>query len=800
MKLNLNNHYPIIHQQGNLLYLNNGNVCLVYRLSLPEVFSQSEEDFGKLHGQWQQAFKNLPSGTIVHKQDLYLRKAFDPEPLPGSSFLARATREYFHDREYLEHRSYLIFSWPKNRAFNKGALSNPFVKIRSSIPENSDQNFEIFRQAVQEAISYLNNASTIECIPANADEIHLLTEHYFNGFQKELDTDILRTGKDLFVGDIHFGVIAINSELCFGDRVATSIPNSEFARGELQFHQGFLDRLGLSLGSSHLVNQVVWMDDRQRWLQILNKKREELKKSINFGTQNSVILERIEDILKAINNDDQARIIRGQTSIIFWEASSEELSKVRGRIISALKELDIRAYQPIGSELQRYFLNSFFGHTSNFDSEDWYVTDLQHALCLWINNSNYRSDREGVIFNDRLTNIPIIKDVWDADKKRIKARNFAIFAPTGEGKSFLANNILRQYFEAGVRLVIIDLGGSYAKFAKLYPDDHIILRYEQGKSLGINPFYVPSAEEIDTERIEDLSGFILELVSIGKKPVREQKVALRKVLFYYYKQKGRNYSLQDFYQFLKVHKASISKDLELPKHYFDTDHFLHILSEYTGQGIYNFLFSDQEDQTYRIEDKRLIIFELDEVRDNQELLSVMLRLIKTAIQRTIWKNRAERGIILFDEFAKQLKFENVLESVEFYYQAIRKQNGAIGIILQSINQLPENAVSASILENTQVTYILHNEKGYRELQRRLNLSGHDLDQLHSMQNDLKGKYRYTEVFIKLGREGNVFRLEVPPEVYAAYLTDGNENEVLMQCYRETGDMKTAIQQFLNQQS
>ena len=174
----------------------------------------------------------------------------------------------------------------------------------------------------------------------------------------------------------------------------------------------------------------------------------------------------------------------------------------------------------------------------------------------------------------------------------------------------------------------------------------------------------------------------------------------------------------------------------------------------------------------------------------------MLKLIKTAIQRTIWRNRAERGIILFDEFAKQLKFKNVLESVEFYYQAIRKQNGAIGIILQSINQLPQNHTSASILENTQVLYSLHNEKGYQDLKERLHLSDHDLNQLYSMRNNLTGPRKYTEVFIKIGKESNVFRLEVPPAVYAAYLTDGAESEALQKLYEQHGSMEAAITEFL----
>ncbi|HBY66798.1 MAG TPA: TraG family conjugative transposon ATPase, partial [Flavobacteriaceae bacterium] len=224
---------------------------------------------------------------------------------------------------------------------------------------------------------------------------------------------------------------------------------------------------------------------------------------------------------------------------------------------------------------------------------------------------------------------------------------------------------------------------------------------------------------------------------------------------------------------------------------------LHILSEYVDDGLYSFLFNVSEDQIYKIEDKRLIVFELDEVKDNKEILSVMLKLIKSAIQRTIWRNKAERGIILFDEFAKQLKFGNVLESVEFYYQAIRKQNGAIGIILQSINQLPTNSTSASILENTQVIYSLRNEKGYAELKSRLNLSSHDLNQLKSIRNNLTGTRKYTEMFIKIGKESNIFRLEVPPEVFAAYLTDGRESEEIMKLYEKHNNMEQAIKIFIN---
>ena len=593
-------------------------------------------------------------------------------------------------------------------------------------------------------------------------------------------------------------MLAINSEQCFGESLQSSKINEKFTSDDFTFHQGFIDGLGLDLDEDHIINHIIYLDDKHKWRKVLEKKIEELSKSSNFGTQNKVVLKKIREIVNRINEDDSSRIIRGHLNIIFWSQQAEQLGRIASKIKTEFKELDMLPYYPKGEERKHYFLNSYPCFASNFSNEDLYVTDLKHALCLNINNTNYRSDHTGIIFNDRQHNIPVLKDVWDEKKKRIKARNFAIFAPTGEGKSFLANNILRQYFESGVRLVIIDLGGSYSKFAKLYPDDHIILRYEQGKNLGINPFYISNDADITPERLEDLSVFLLELLAEGQKVSKGKEVAMKKVLLEYYREIRKKHSLVSLYHFVDDNKNTLIQRLGIREAHFSTYDFLHILSEYVEGGLYSFLFNEGADQTYKIEDKRMIVFELDEVRDNKEILSVMLKLIKSAIQRTIWQNRSEKGIILFDEFAKQLKFDNVLESVEFYYQAIRKQNGAIGIILQSINQLPNNSTSASILENTQVIYSLRNEKGYEELQKRLNLSAHDLNQLYSIRNNLTGERKYTEMFIKIGKESNVFRLEVPPEVYAAYLTDGSENETIIAIYNQTNDMEKAIESFLKE--
>ncbi len=111
-----------------------------------------------------------------------------------------------------------------------------------------------------------------------------------------------------------------------------------------------------------------------------------------------------------------------------------------------------------------------------------------------------------------------------------------------------------------------------------------------------------------------------------------------------------------------------------------------------------------------LEGKRLVIFELDEAKDDPLLISVLLSISADIDQRLIWKDKTKRGYIFYDEFAKQLKFPNVLTSVEYKFQAIRKQNAGIGIVIQTPTQLPENSTAASIIDNTQVFYVLRKTK------------------------------------------------------------------------------------------
>ena len=237
------------------------------------------------------------------------------------------------------------------------------------------------------------------------------------------------------------------------------------------------------------------------------------------------------------------------------------------------------------------------------------------------------------------------------------------------------------------------------------------------------------------------------------------------------------------------------KVLELNPKFFDIEDFLHITSEFIGKGIYSFLFEAKTDDSYKIEGKKFIVFELDEIKDNHVLLTIMLHMISEAVQKVVWKDRSTKGVIFFDEFAKMLKFPSVLSSAEYFYQAARKQEAAIGIVLQSPSQLPKNDASNAMIDNTQVMYIMQNEKGYKEIIERLSLKEHDENQLGSIKYNFTGKIKYSEFLLKIGSESNIMRLELAPKVLLAFQTEGKEYTEVMELYKETGDMEKAIEKY-----
>ena len=107
----LQDYTPIMDVENDCILSKQGDISIVFKITLPEIFTQSDEDYEALHQGLLKAIKVLPKDSIFHKQDWYIQSKYRPQTLKGeTSFLARSSEAYFYERPYLKHDCYIILT------------------------------------------------------------------------------------------------------------------------------------------------------------------------------------------------------------------------------------------------------------------------------------------------------------------------------------------------------------------------------------------------------------------------------------------------------------------------------------------------------------------------------------------------------------------------------------------------------------------------------------------------------------------------------------------------------------------
>lgn len=789
----------IYNIEGNQILCARGDFALGYRIQYPEKYSLSETDFETLHQAWHKALKNLPEGTIVVKSDIYTKERCDTTGFPERNFMQKATKRYFQGREYMNHVGYLFFVFTKHNTMKNDSLKNPFVFPRIEQFEKEDAERSAFINEVHQAVDIIGRSDLIRLQPLCEKEISSYCDFYFNGFQSDYFTD-LETKKDHIQADEKYiGVFAITHEKNLPDTLSPALIESKcsYNNQEYGFYKGFMDDLDMTLCCDHIYNQIVFIDSHKSHLDRVAKNREMLYGARKLSPENKVGADRLQEYIDEVCDDPQYHYVRGHNDIIFWAETKDELQRQKNKIASILKNKDIKPLYLTKENMQNVFYNSFFTNVSCLNNQAMFLADLRIALCLFITSTNYKSDKEGIILCDRIFNRPIVYDFWDREKIRKSARNFAIISKTGSGKSFTAQHIFTQLIAEGVVHIIIDMGDSYLKMSKLFPKEEcLMIKYQPGESLGLNPFGLVGDEPVSADKIEELCEFIWTLIKKTSEASKDEQTSLRKILQHYYAVED-DFCWESFYRFIDLNRDVVCNlaDIEGTR-YFDVDEFLHAGSDFMPGGLYANLLKKTEDASVGFVGKKLIIFELDGVKDNPLVLSLLLQVISEALNKTIWQDRTTRGIVFYDEFAKQLEFPEVFQRVKYQMQTIRKYNGAAGIVLQNLDQLPENQMGNSMLANID-TYIFLQEGSYTTSIKRIGITDHDICQLHSLSNQFSGTPRYSEIFIRNNKFSNVYRIEVPEEVYLAFQTEGAIHEEILRNYAQTQDMELAIRRYMD---
>lgn len=391
--------------------------------------------------------------------------------------------------------------------------------------------------------------------------------------------------------------------------------------------------------------------------------------------------------------------MRSHINVLAWSDNESELSYMDSKLISSFQELDITPYYPTKNDHLYYFLSSIPTNAGCLPRQETFDFDLKKSVCFDITETNYISDPNGVILNDRINNLPVLKDDWDEpyQSKLISSRNALLISETGGGKTFLLNHLLRQYIENGDNVVLIDLGGALEILSLFYPEKIAYIQYEEGKSLGLNPFLIGSKDELTTNKIITVSDFVAILWKKGESLTDKEKVSLNKIVSRYYRNTENNYDFPSFYNYVKNTKDLLnSLDIPDSPDFFDLKSFVHVCSEFT-EGIFEYLFKDNN-QVQNIYGKQAVVFQLDSIKDKPSILPVFLMAIRDVVENTLFRKKGRKRI-WFEEAAEHLKNEPMLKSIDYYFQTIRKYNGQIGLVLQTIDNIPDNNLGNAIVNN-----------------------------------------------------------------------------------------------------
>lgn len=802
----------ILDIKDNKIWGSRGDFIIGFKVEFKEKYTHSKEDFEAIHAIWQRAFKNLPNGTIIVKSDLYEKINYDSNILPQDNYLQECTANHFEGREYLKHNCFIYFVCTSINTTKNDSIKNPFNFPKLKTFKMEEDKISSFTDEINQTVDLINKSDFIRFKELEPKEINEYTELYFN-FNRNYLTDLKVQKNKIEADDKIVGVFNLNNEKYFPDFLEDVQEDKDYSSKQegFVFYEGIADRLTFSINCNHIYNQIIFLDDHKLHMNDMYNREKILKSSRKFSPENELGAEKLKSSREEITEDSNSRLIRASNSVIFWTDTKKEFNHWKMKIESEFRNIDIKPNYPQRTRLKNIYYNSFFANTSCLDNNSLYFSDLKIALNLFVNSTNYKNDKEGIILNDRISNLPVIFDFWDSDKRLITARNLMIIAPTGSGKSVTFNHICRQNLDKGIINVIIDLGDSYLKFAKLLPKEDVVLfKYKEGESLGLNPFLLSDKDyynfeskegvqikKISTEKIQEVCEFIWVIIKQGEHISMEERTSLRKIVSLFYDAEDIH-TFQNFYDFIKNLKDNLHETVGIEdKKYFDVEQFLHSGSDFIDNGLYSFLFADDEDKSTQFIGKKLIIFELDAIKDNPLLLTIMLQTISETINKTIWQDKSKKGFVFFDEFAKQIKMPQVLSTVSYYYQAIRKQNGGVGIVLQTLNQLPDDPMAKSIIDNTETFIFLPASKEkYTGTIEKLELSSHVESQLKSLSNNFSCDKPYSELLIKRNGYAQVFRIELAKEVFLAFQTEGELHEKMMKLFEKYGTMEQAIKEIM----
>ena len=786
----LESKFPLLRVENNCIISKFADITAAYRVLLPELFTLTGEEYEALHGAWLKALKVLPDYTVVHKQDFFIEERYTaPEEGSERSFLARSYERHFNERPYLRHTCYLFVTKTTSERMRQTSASS--VLCRGFIVPREMRDTDAvtrFLEAAEQMERILNDSGLVRVerlteaeIVGTADDAGLLARYFALSDERRpvVNEDIRLDPGTMRIGDKYLSMHTLSDLDVLPQSVATDFRYERLSTDRSDCRLSFAAPVGLLLSCNHVYNQVIFLDDHDETLKRLEASARNMNSLAAYSRSNAINREWIEMYLNEAHSQG-LRSVRCHCNVMTWAESESELKRIRNDVGSQLALMGCTPHHNT-VDVPVLFWAAIPGNEADFPAEESFYTFLDQALCLFNGETNYRSSLSpfGIKMSDRLSGIPIHLDISDLPMKRgvITNRNKFILGPSGSGKSYLTNHLVRQYWEQGAHILLVDTGNSYQGLcslihAKTKGRDGVYFTYTEEAPIAFNPFYVEDGV-YDVEKRESLKTLLLTLWKReSEEPTRSEEVALSNAVNLYLSKLRADHSIvpsfDTFYEFVETDYRRLLEQKRVREKDFDLANFLNVLEPYYKGGEYDYLLNS--DKQLDLLDKRFIVFELDNISSNRTLLPVVTLIIMETFISKMRRLKGVRKVILIEECWKALTSANMSAYIRYLYKTVRKYFGEAVVVTQEVDDIISSPiVKESIINNADCKILLDQRKylsKFDGIQRLLGLTDKERAQILSINLSNDPKRRYKEVWIGLGGvQSAVYATETSVEEY-----------------------------------
>lgn len=764
--------------------------------------------------------QTLGEGYALHKQDIFVKKSFEGMNGEEREFLSSSYFRYFNGRPYTDSECYLTITQESKKSslfsYDSKKWRDFLVKIRKVHDQLRDAGVQIKFLGKQEVSDYADRYFAMNF----RDKVVSMTNF-------KVDDECISMGdrrcKVYSLVDVDsvslpsvirpYMNVEVNNSSMPMDLVSavSSIPNAEAV----------------------VYNQMIFIPNQKRELALLDKKKNRHASMPNPGNQMAVEdIKRVQEVVAR----ESKQLVYTHYNLVVAISAKTDIHKCTNHLENSFSRMGIHISKRAYNQLE-LFVNSFPGNCYGMNPEyDRFLTLGDAATCLMYKERILHSEKTPlkIYYTDR-QGVPVAIDITGKEgaEKLTDNSNFFCLGPSGSGKSFHMNSVVRQLHEQGTDVVMVDTGNSYEGLCEYVGGKYI--SYTEERPITMNPFRI-NRQELNVEKTGFLKNLVLLIwkgsqgtVTKTEERLIEQVITeyydtyfnkfngftppqredLRKSLLIDERNKGGNRSENEAELNARIEKVIDEierrrKELKVESLSFNTfyefsvQRIPDICNENSILGIdfstYRYMMKDfyrggnhektlNENMDSSLFDETFIVFEIDSIKDDPLLFPLVTLIIMDVFLQKM-RIKKNRKVLVIEEAWKAIASPLMAEYIKFMYKTARKFWASVGVVTQEIQDIiGSEIVKEAIINNSDVVMLLDQSK-FRErfdtIKAILGLTDVDCKKIFTINRleNKEGRSFFREVFIRRGTTSGVYGVEEPHECYMTYTTERAEKEAL----------------------